>query len=113
VAQHEAGIASGLLNTMQQVGGSLGLAALASISTTVADNRFPHADVALFQAARTHDVPLLTKAANALTSGYTAAFLTASILMAAGLVILLLTVKARKQEQPAPQVEPEPAIQVG
>ncbi len=34
VAQHEAGLASGLLNTAQQVGGSLGLAILTGIATS-------------------------------------------------------------------------------
>ena len=44
VAHHESGIASGLLNTMQQVGGSLGLAVLATLAANATTAQFAQAD---------------------------------------------------------------------
>src|SRR6202035_4958489 len=67
VPPHEAGLASGLINTTRQVGGALGLAIMATIATTIATNHL----------VGTHDV------AAALTAGYRAAFAIAG----AGLVI--------------------------
>jgi EmrB/QacA subfamily drug resistance transporter len=58
VPPHEAGLASGLINTTRQVGGALGLAIMATIATTIATNHL----------VGTHDV------ATALTAGYRAAF---------------------------------------
>ena len=46
VPPHEAGLASGLINTTRQVGGALGLAIMATIATTIATNHL----------ASTHDV---------------------------------------------------------
>ena len=38
VPPHEAGLASGLINTTRQVGGALGLAIMATVATTIATN---------------------------------------------------------------------------
>jgi hypothetical protein len=37
--QEDAGLASGLINTSQQIGGALGIAILSTVATSVADNR--------------------------------------------------------------------------
>jgi EmrB/QacA subfamily drug resistance transporter len=108
VEHSDAGIASAVLNTMQQVGGSLGLAILATVSASVADNRLHDADTLFFQAAARHDVPLLQRAADALTHGYTTAFLVGTFMLLAALVITLVTVNAPKQQPQQPQ-EKQPA----
>ena len=58
VPPHEAGLASGLINTSRQIGGAVGLAVMATVATTVATNHL----------AGRHDL------AAALTAGYRVAF---------------------------------------
>lgn len=101
VGDQDAGIASALLNTTQQVGGALGLAALSTIAATVSDDRLPHASESFFKAAAMGDLPLLQKAADALTEGYTTAFLVAAALFITGLVIVVTAINAPRQEQSA------------
>jgi EmrB/QacA subfamily drug resistance transporter len=85
VASSDAGLASGLLNTSQQVGGALGLAIL----STVAAN---HASSVL---AGLGHVPTATDRTAALVSGYTTGFLVGGVLLAAGALLLLAIVRRR------------------
>jgi EmrB/QacA subfamily drug resistance transporter len=92
------GLASGLLNTAQQVGGALGLAVLSTVA-------FNHATSAL--GALGH-APTAADRSAALVGGYTTAFTVGGVLMATGAVLTLLIIRGRDvahiatgQEQPA------------
>ncbi|MET7358828.1 MFS transporter [Streptomyces sp. NPDC005562] len=98
VDHQETGIASALLNTAQQIGGALGLAVLATISTSAADDRLPDAAASLYRGAATGDHALVAKAADALTHGYTLAFVGAGVMFLAGLLVTGLAITAGKQE---------------
>jgi EmrB/QacA subfamily drug resistance transporter len=74
VAPHEAGLASGLVNTSRLFGGALGLAILAAIATA-------HTNTELHHAVGMH---------LALTSGFVLSFAIAAAFAAAGAVIALL-----------------------
>jgi len=88
VDANDAGLASGLFNTAQQVGGSLGLAILstlaASKTTSVLNGLHGGASAAAADAAR--------------VSGYHIAFIAAAVLLAAGAVILAVAVRRRDLE---------------
>ncbi len=86
----QAGLSSGVLNTSRQVGGSLGLAALATIAVDRANTAI----------AAAHDV------ASALTAGYDRAFAVAACLCLAGLICSLLIPPAAV----APRAEDPPAL---
>jgi EmrB/QacA subfamily drug resistance transporter len=74
VESHEAGLASGLVNTSRLVGGALGLAILAALATSRTDSQL--------RAAGAN--PSLHAAHAALTSGFELAFLVAAAFAAAG-----------------------------
>jgi MFS family permease len=73
----EAGLASGLINTNQQIGGAIGLAILISVSTTRSDNLIADG------------VPELA----ALTDGYSLAFWVAAGIAAFGVVVTLFAMR--------------------
>jgi hypothetical protein len=79
VEESEAGLASGLINTSQQIGGALGLAVLSTIATS-------------------HTKDLIssgTNPVNALTDGFQAAFLGGAAIAALGFVLTLVLISNR------------------
>ncbi len=89
VAAGDSGLASGLLNTTQQVGGSLGLAILTSVSTSRVTSAL-------------HGGSSLTIA---LTHGFKAAFTVAGLLCAVGVVVALVLLPPRPREASDEHVE--------
>jgi EmrB/QacA subfamily drug resistance transporter len=97
VSHQDTGVASALLNTAQQIGGALGLAVLSTISTSAADDKLPEAAGSLYRGLATKDFALVAKAGDALTHGYTMAFVAAAVMFLAGLVVTAFAIDAGKQ----------------
>jgi EmrB/QacA subfamily drug resistance transporter len=91
---HEAGLASGLMNTAQQVGGALGLAILA----TIANSRTQ----AVLHSGQ-HDVMV------ALTKGFERAFLVGCGFATAGIVLALVLISSRDSREHAEAAQGEAA----
>jgi EmrB/QacA subfamily drug resistance transporter len=86
VKQSESGVVSALLNVGRQLGGSLGIAIMGTIAATVTTNRLATAPFS--PAAVSH----------ALTAGYSAAFVSAGLIAAAGLVTAVVAVRRPRQQ---------------
>ena len=95
----DAGVASGLINTSRQIGGSIGLAAVTTIATS-ATSHYAHS----------HAVPAFSSPA--LTHGFQIAFYTLSGLALAGAAIAAAFVESKPKAAPrAKPVEPEIALE--
>ena len=96
-APHEAGLASGLINTAQQVGGALGLAILATVANS-----------------RTQDLlhTGVTNPAVALTKGFDRAFLIGAVFAVVGALLAAVLISGRDSRahvEAATAPEPAPA----
>jgi predicted MFS family arabinose efflux permease len=83
VEEDDAGLASGLLNTSQQLGGAIGLAVLATLAANTTANTL----------ATLGRAPSAFARVSALVSGFHVAFLVGAFLMLGGAVILAATVR--------------------
>ena len=92
VKQAEAGIASGLINTAQQIGGAVGIALLSTIAITHTEN----------------EVAAGTAVPQALTSGFQLAFWVGAGIAIAGVVAALALIRQEEIEV-APEAAPVPA----
>jgi hypothetical protein len=95
VRQAEAGVASGLLNTSQQIGGAIGVALATTIATTFT-NHYVHAHPGVNALS-----------ASALTHGFQITFYALAAIAAAGAVLAGLLTESRSATTPPQQVEPE------
>lgn len=98
VANHDAGVASALVNTTQQVGGSLGTALLNTIFTTASTGYLA-----------THGASALGFAQAAI-HGYNVAFLVSAVLMAASAVVVFTFVRARRDSGTSGRTVAEPDV---
>ena len=95
VAEHEAGLASGLINTSQQVGGALGLAVLSTVAFTQIND-----------AATATGAP---PSPSVLADGYGDAFLVGAGVALLGLLATLVLIRNRDSRAHVELGEPEPA----
>jgi EmrB/QacA subfamily drug resistance transporter len=90
----QAGLASGLFNTSQQIGGALGIAALSAIATSTTED----------------GVASGTAVPQALTEGFETAFVWGGIIAALGILVALVLVRRSDLEAPVEEV-PEPLLE--
>jgi EmrB/QacA subfamily drug resistance transporter len=95
VKASEAGLASGLFNTSQQIGGALGIAVLSAVATSVTDNRVADG----------------TAQATAAVDGFQAAFIGGALIAAAGILLTLVLVRRSDLAQPEQVEAPVPLLE--
>jgi EmrB/QacA subfamily drug resistance transporter len=94
VQASEAGLASGLFNTSQQIGGALGIAALSAVATSKTES----------------GVAAGTPLPKALTDGFESAFIWGGVVAIVGILVALVLVRRSELETPAEEV-PEPVLE--
>ncbi|HKE51191.1 MAG TPA: MFS transporter, partial [Actinomycetes bacterium] len=94
VEENEAGLASGLINTSQQIGGALGIAALSTIATSQTSDALASG----------------TALPAAMVDGFTAAFLIGAVIAGLGIVASLTLIR-RDDLVTQPEEESELALE--
>ncbi len=100
VEPHDAGVASAMVNTSQQVGGSLGTALLNTVGATA---------TTAYLAAHTHGPPSPTLAAAGLVHGFTVALWWAAGVLALAVILVAILVDSRGERRAA-RLTAEPGV---
>ena len=93
VGEEDAGLASGLFNTSQQIGGALGLAILSTFAANKTTSVLADGG----------------QRAQALVDGFNVAFMAAAILVAVGALLLLFIVRKEDVANVSPDAAPVPS----
>jgi len=105
VAEQHAGVAASLLNTGQQVGGAIGLAALGTIAWTTVTGTLRNTTAAI-AAGRQPPASPAHLTMHALATGFSRGFLVAAGIALLALLVALATIRLRRQDltdtRPAP-----------
>ena len=109
VRDEESGVASSLLNTGQQVGGSIGLAVSGTVACTVVANsvRANNAHARVGHPARPSQAALTSIYQHALAAGFSRAFLAAAGAILLALIITTIAIRVRRADL-AGASHPEP-----
>ena len=99
VEAKDAGLASGLINTSQQIGGALGLAILSTIAISRTDDVMAEAHGAQSQ------LP------HALTEGFSAAFTAGAGFAILGVILGLVLIKGRPRDEGSVEVDGKPVTE--
>jgi EmrB/QacA subfamily drug resistance transporter len=99
VPPEDSGAAASMVNVMQQVGGSLGLAALVTIFGTVSRNAAAHPLAGLTRVAQQHHI---------ISSGMATSFGVAAIFDVCALLVILLAIRGRRPADP--ETTPAPRL---
>ncbi len=94
VDEHIAGIASSLLNTGQQVGGSIGLAVLGTVAWSTFANNLRSQNIAAARSGQHLSLPAITD--HALAAGFSRGLLVAAGIMLLTLIITMATIRVRR-----------------
>jgi EmrB/QacA subfamily drug resistance transporter len=104
VSDNDAGVASSLLNTGQQVGGSIGLAVLGTVAWSAVASSIRSATAAAAHAPAAHLSPAAAKAAqtavsnHALAYGFSHGYVVSAGIMVLSLVIALFLIRVKRQD---------------
>ena len=120
VAKRDSGVGSAVLNTMQQVGGTLGLATLSTVFANTLKDKAVELGAALQHQLQSGQVdPARAKAAGqqlklvAQTYGSTRAFIVAAVMILGGCVITLVGLNIKHQRLAADGAEAPAAVHAG